>query len=115
MSPISNCPNRACELMPSSSNMAFRSYSEDVLHAPHPSRRTLRALIGMRRVSSDARSAGHQRAAAFLERTERLRRRNGGTQIVQIPRTLRLFRLLHLEQIHVVDLAAVGPHRALAE
>src|SRR5215468_3890145 len=32
----------------------FPSYSEDVLHSPHPARRALRALLGMRRVSSEA-------------------------------------------------------------
>jgi hypothetical protein len=43
---MSNCPNRACELMPNSSNIAFRSYSEDVFHSPHPSKRAVRALLG---------------------------------------------------------------------
>src|ERR1700722_18830161 len=49
----------------------------------------------------------YQRAAALVERTERLVARHGGDQLVEIPLTLGLLRLLHLEQIHVMDHAAV--------
>src|SRR5258706_7153610 len=48
-----------------------------------------------------------ERAAALVERTERLVAGHGGEQLVEIPFILGLFRLLHLEQIHVVDHAAV--------
>src|SRR5262245_30381807 len=61
------------------------------------------------------RLAADQRAAALVHRTERLVRRDGGTQLVEVPRALRLVRLLHLEEIHRMDLAAVGADFALAE
>src|SRR6185295_8315542 len=62
-----------------------------------------------------ARSATHQRAAAILERTECLGRRNGGADIVEVARMLGVSGLLHLVQIRVVDLAAVLADRPLAE
>src|SRR5262245_58604077 len=53
-------------------------------------------------------SAADQRAAAVLERAERLGRRDGGADLHVVPRALRLGGALDLEQEHVVDLAAVG-------
>src|SRR5215813_9185421 len=61
------------------------------------------------------RSFLHQRALAGLERLGRVFRRNRRDQLVIVPRTLRLLRLLHLEQIGRNDAAAVGAQRALAE
>src|SRR5262245_33618544 len=101
MRPISNCPNRACELMPKISNMAEPPVGGGAKQASFP-----RLALG---------SALHQRAAAFGQRAEGFVRRNGGAELVVVPRSLRLRRLLDLEQIHRVDLAAVGAHRALAE
>src|SRR5207245_1773133 len=57
----------------------------------------------------------HQWATATVDRTERLGCRIGGAELVQIPRTFRLGRLLHLEQIHRVDLSAILTDGALAE
>ena len=57
----------------------------------------------------------HQRALAGLERLGGIFRRDRGDQLVVVPRSLRLFRLLHLEQIGRDDAAAVGAQRALAE
>src|SRR3954470_19899917 len=51
-------------------------------------------------------STAHQRAAAVLERTERLGRRNGGADIVEVARMLGVGRLLHFVEVGVVDLAA---------
>src|SRR5258707_13087959 len=62
-----------------------------------------------------ARSTADQRAVAFLERTEGLRRRDGRFDVVEVARILGVGRLLHFEQIGVVDLAAVGADLALAE
>src|SRR5499427_2728288 len=59
--------------------------------------------------------AVHERAAAFRQRPERLIGRDGGADLEVVPPALRFRRLLHLDQIHRVDLAAVGAHRALAE
>src|SRR4026207_1369636 len=56
-----------------------------------------------------------QRAAAVLLRPERLLRRAGGEDLVVVPRVLRLGGLLHLDEIRVVDLAAVGADAPLAE
>src|SRR5665647_2854704 len=52
-------------------------------------------------------SALDQRAAALVERAEGFVAGHGGDQLVEIPFALGLFRLLHLEQIHVVDHTAV--------
>src|SRR5262245_58506230 len=60
-------------------------------------------------------SALDQRATAFGQRAEGFVRWNGGAELVVVPRSLRLRRLLDLEQIHRMDLAPVGAHRALAE
>src|SRR5919112_1301846 len=61
------------------------------------------------------RSALHERAASLVERAERLLGRDGGPQLVIVPRTLGLLRLLHLEQIHRVNVPAVAADLALAE
>src|SRR5450755_2470175 len=59
--------------------------------------------------------AAHQRAVAFVERSEGLVRRNGSAGLIEVAGIFRLFRLLHFEQIGRVDDAAVGAHAALAE
>src|SRR5262249_17108575 len=101
MSPISNWPNRACELMPSSSNMADHIVGRGTKpSAPRP------RLRG---------STPHQRAAAIGQGAESFVGRDGGAEFVIIPGGLRFRRLLDFEQIHRVDLAAVGAHHALAE
>src|SRR5438067_1370258 len=56
-----------------------------------------------------------QRAAALLLRTEGFFGRDGGEDVVVVPRSLGLGRLLYLDEISVVDLAAVGADAALAE
>lgn len=55
------------------------------------------------------------RAVAVGQRTERLRRRNRLHQLVEISRRLGLGGSLHLEQIHVVDVAAILADMTLAE
>src|ERR1700732_186866 len=55
----------------------------------------------------------HQRAAALVERAERFVAGHGGEQLVEIPFALGLFRLLDLEQIHVVHHAAVDADLAV--
>src|SRR5215472_4878213 len=60
-------------------------------------------------------SAAHQGTGAFLQRTERLGRRNGGAQLVEVTGIFRFLGLLDFEQIRVVDLASIGADRALAE
>src|SRR5271166_3975267 len=57
----------------------------------------------------------HQRASALVQRPERLVDGDGRQELVVVPRPLRLFGLLHLEQIHVMGLAAIGADLALAE
>src|SRR5262245_52519254 len=57
----------------------------------------------------------YQWALTLVERTKRLLGRDGGAGFVVVPSTLALLRLLDLEQIHVVDLAAVLADAALAE
>ena len=65
------------------------------------------------RSSSICRSRLEEIATALFERPPGLRRRNGLDQLVVIPGILRLVGLLHLEQIHVVQLAAVGANDPL--
>src|SRR5262245_66398524 len=60
-------------------------------------------------------SAADRRTAALTEGPERLRGRDRRAQLVVVPGVLRLVGPLHLEQIHVVNLAAVGTNAALAE
>jgi DHA1 family tetracycline resistance protein-like MFS transporter len=57
----------------------------------------------------------HQRAVAGLKRLSRIFRRDRSKQLVIVPRALRFFRLLHLEQIGRDQTAAVGADRAVAE
>src|SRR5690349_22329987 len=57
----------------------------------------------------------HEGASTLAQGPERLVRGNRGAQLVVVVRALGLGRLLHLEEISVVDLAAVGADRALAE
>src|SRR3954451_3215345 len=61
------------------------------------------------------RSAFDEGATALVQRPKDLRAGDRRKQLVEIPLTLRLCRLLNLEQVHVVDLTAVSPDRALAE
>src|SRR5262249_16807434 len=56
----------------------------------------------------------HQRTFALVERTPRLLRRNGRELLVVVPGRLALLGLLHLEQVHRMDLAPVDAHVALA-
>src|SRR5580765_1688361 len=57
----------------------------------------------------------HQGAIPLIDRPERLGGGNGRAQLVVVPRRLGLRRLLHLEEVHVVDLAPVRPDRPLPE
>src|SRR4029453_13860564 len=57
----------------------------------------------------------HQGAIPLVDRPERLGGGDRGAQLVVVPRRLGLRRLLHLEEVHVVDLAPVRPDRPLAE
>src|SRR3989442_5579807 len=54
-------------------------------------------------------------APTLIERTKSLLGRNGRADLVVIPRVLRLGRLLHLDQVRRVDLAAVDTNRPLPE
>src|SRR6516165_2330298 len=56
----------------------------------------------------------HQRTFALVERTPRLLRWDGRELLVVVPGRLALLRLLHLEQVHRVELAPVDTHVALA-
>src|SRR4051812_44871520 len=103
MSPISSWPNSACELMPNSSNMADHIVRQGT-------ERSVPCLL-----AATDKSALHQRAAALGQRPEGFIGRDGGAQLVIIPGRLGFRRLLHFEQIHRVDLAAVGAHLSLAE
>src|SRR5882724_272182 len=58
-------------------------------------------------------SMRHQRATALVERTESLVARHRGDQLVEIPLILGFRWLLDLEQIHVVDHAAVDADLAV--
>src|SRR3954454_1994227 len=57
----------------------------------------------------------HQRAFALVHRAERLAAGDRADQLVIIPRSFRFRGGLDLVQIHVMDVAAVGADRALAE
>jgi hypothetical protein len=61
-----------------------------------------------------ASSAAYKRAAAVLERTERLAGGDGRPQLVEITRIFGFFGLLDLEQVRGVQDAAIGPDNALA-
>src|SRR5260370_40098236 len=102
MSPMSNCPNRACELTPNSSNMADPPTGRGTKSASVP---RLRPLLA---------SALHQRAAAVGHRPERFFRGNGGAELVVVPGSLRFRLLLYLEEIHRADYASFGAHGPLA-
>src|SRR5207245_4059672 len=54
-------------------------------------------------------------APTLVERTKRLLGGNGRADLVVVPRVLRLGRLLHLDQVRRMDLAAVDTNRPLAE
>src|SRR6516164_1055426 len=103
MSPISNWPNRACELMPSSSNMADHIVGRGTEGSPLPG------------LATGSASALHQRAAALGQGAESFVGRDGGAEFIIIPGALRFRGFFDFEQVHRVDLAAVGAHRALAE
>ncbi len=61
------------------------------------------------------RSAAHQRAAAVLERTERLVRRDRGAHVVEVARDTSIPPASSPRTDRLVHLAAVGADRALAE
>src|SRR5262245_13562030 len=104
MSPSSNWPNSACGGTPMSSNMA-RSF---LFSNPRVEREPARPEPSFQMLLDE-------RALAFIERAERLIRGDRGAELVVVPRTLALLRFLHLEQIHVMDLAPVLADAALAE
>src|SRR6516225_3829078 len=99
--------------MPSSSNMAVSPTAEKVGWA----RRDFPRAERTRRLSPPMHLSAlvHQRTAALGERAEGLVRRDGGAQLVEVPGALRFGGLLHLEQIHGMNLAPVRPHSTLAE
>src|SRR5215813_3270905 len=99
MRPIRSWPKSAWAGMPKS--VMTRRGRPGRLARPWPGR-PLRSLL-------------HERALALVERAKRLRGGDDRALLVVVPRGLRLGRLLHLEQEHVVDLPAVGPDRALPE
>src|SRR5467141_1548856 len=88
ISPISSCPNSAWVGIPKIS----------VIVSPR-----------------EAISLLHQRAPPFVQRPERLFRRNGRADLVVVVGALGLRRLLHLDKISGMKLSAVRAHRALAE
>src|SRR5271156_2813895 len=59
--------------------------------------------------------AGDERTIAVFQRPERLIRRNGDTQLVDVARIFRFRRRLDLKQISRMDGAAVDTDRALAK
>src|SRR6188474_1315190 len=89
MSPMSSWPKRAWGGMP----------SIGIIAAPGPRRPLLL----------------HEGAVPLVHRPEGLLGRNGGAQLVVVPRALGLVGLLHLEEIGGVDLPAVGPDGPLSE
>src|SRR5881628_3060032 len=54
-------------------------------------------------------------APSLVERPERLLGRDGRLDLVVVPRVLRLGRLLHLDEVRRMDLAAVDADGPLAE
>src|SRR5690348_11699463 len=98
MSPINSWPNSAAVGMPKISGMFYFIEKR-----------------GPRFRGGNVSALFHQRAAALFLRPERLVGRDGGAQLVVVVRVLRLRRLLHLEEVRGVDLAAVLADLALAE
>src|SRR5512134_3630006 len=101
MSPINSWPNSAWAGMPKTV-MAGRDRRPG--SAPRASRPGRPAPLLL-----------DQRAVALVDRPEGLGGGNGRPELVVIPRPLRLGRLLHLVEEHVVDLPAVRADGALAE
>src|SRR6266550_2303985 len=60
-------------------------------------------------------SSFHQRTASFRKGTKGFFGRNRGKQLERVPFAFRLRRLLHLVQIHGMDLAAIHSNCALTE
>src|SRR4029077_2314934 len=112
----------------------LRRYAEDLEHAPSappgrllpqaavlvgsaiqmhefaldPFRKPISTLDQVRgKLFRDHSLAADQRTAALLEWPECFRRRNGRAQLVVVARISRLLRLLHFEQIGIVQLAPV--------
>src|ERR1700722_5436179 len=81
-------------------------HASAALNAARPNRRFITYLLGLRLIGGKTTSPAHQRAVAVLERTESFIRRNGGAQLVEVAGIFRLLRLLHLEQIGGMELAA---------
>src|SRR4029079_3806651 len=112
MRPISSWPNNACMALAYESGRREEGRETSVPFrevTPRPSRQN--------RPSSRTPPVGsfHQRAAAVLERAERLVGRDRREDLVIVPRRLRLRRCLHLDQVARMYLAAVAANRALAE
>src|SRR5204863_1080450 len=57
----------------------------------------------------------YERTVALVHRPERLLGGNRRADLVVVPRAPGLRRLLHLEEVHGMDLAAVGADHAFAE
>src|SRR5215813_7496429 len=90
-------------------------HARAALNAARPNRRLITSSMVRVRWGISKTSPAHQRAVAVLERTKGFVGRNGGAQLVEVAGVFRLLRLLHLEQIGGVQLAAVGADRAPAE
>src|SRR2546430_13191294 len=90
------------QLAPHSIDDAVRLWARRKLAFAHPTLPVTPSLL-------------HQRTLAGFERLGGVFRRDRGDLLVVIPWSLRLVRLLHLEQIGQDEAAAVGAQRALAE
>src|SRR5262245_63206660 len=60
-------------------------------------------------------SAADEQTPTILQRAECLGGRNSSAQVVEVARIFRLGQVLHLEQIGVMELAAIETDRALPE
>src|SRR5258706_14750568 len=114
MSPIRSWPNRACGGMPKiigespSPPPALSPKGRGCFDFPLP-------VAGRGQGEGECRLLLHQGAVALVDGPERLLGGGGRARLVVVPRPLGLGRLLDLEQVHGVQLAAVGADRALAE
>src|SRR5687768_1678956 len=93
--------------MPSSSNTGSVPPQSPALPSPAKRGRVRREVSLLAR--------RHQRAVPLVDRAERVFGVDLRPQLVEVPRTLRFGRPLHLEQIGVMDLAPVLADLALAE
>src|SRR3569832_1832881 len=108
-------PRKSCQVMSKCCVVVItRSESDEAIQSQ------VRGLDRFANARDDGRKSPsplllHQRTLALRKRLGGIVRRNRGDQIVIVPRILRLFRLLHLEQIGRNETAAVGAKRPLAE